>query len=334
MPEEQTRAKELPQADLALKNRQMQEMLRFALGNPAAKLTLDENDNINLKTNYAPTMARNLEAQTQATQQAGLPSYGGIDPEMVMQLMKQRGQQDAQMAGQTGRDMQGMYQGALAQQAMQQPQLKVAEMIQRMASGQQDRQTQLQVAGLKAQGSPMDRFKLGLLNRLSPGQAAVAAFPSLKPEQAAAKVQIYDKLIELGKTPDEAATISFTPGMTPEAQALAIVKAEASAGVGFTKPEKLGTQMQGVKEQFTPATNTPTRQPMPKPNPNIAKAPPMKELRATGEAAKIKTTGKMPAKYWQIDADVPGLGKVTNVFGSWAEIDLGNGETLVVTKGK
>ena len=122
MPEPQTKVDDRPQATMQDKQNTVQELLRFALGNNAAKLTVDEDDNISLKTNYAPTQARNLEAQTQATQQAGLPSYGGIDAKDVLALMGQRGQQDARMAGQTGRDMQGMYQGALTQQILGDPQ--------------------------------------------------------------------------------------------------------------------------------------------------------------------------------------------------------------------
>lgn len=120
MPDQQTQTKEkeLPYADLETKKRAIQDLMGFVLGNNAAKLTVDENDNINLKTNYAPTAARNLQAQIQATEQAGLPSYGGIDPEMVLQLMGQRSAQDARFAQSTPNDMQGIYQGALARQAM------------------------------------------------------------------------------------------------------------------------------------------------------------------------------------------------------------------------
>ena len=82
----------------------------LVLGNRAAKLTIDENDNINFKTDYAKA----LEAQTKATEQSGLPTYGGIDPEMVLQLMGQRAQQDQQFRREPFDIAQGQYQAALA----------------------------------------------------------------------------------------------------------------------------------------------------------------------------------------------------------------------------
>jgi len=88
-----------------------------------------------------------MEAQTQATEKAGLPSYGGIDADMVLKLMGQRGAQDAQMAGQTGRDMQGMYQGALTQQLLGDPQRR-----------EQDIRANL-VMKMMAERAAMDRTK-------------------------------------------------------------------------------------------------------------------------------------------------------------------------------
>ena len=127
-------------ADPGMQSRMIQELLPFIMGKNT-KFTVDENNDINLKTNYAQTQAKNLGAQTQATEQAGLPSYGGIDADMVLKLMGQRGQQDAQMAGQTGRDMQGMYQGALTQQILGDPQRREqdirAKLAMQMLAGQQ-----------------------------------------------------------------------------------------------------------------------------------------------------------------------------------------------------
>ena len=119
-------------ADPGMQARMMQELLPFIMGKNT-KFTVDENNDINLKTNYAQTQAKNLGAQTQATEKAGLPSYGGIDADMVLKLMGQRGQQDAQMAGQTGRDMQGMYQGALTQQILGDPQRREQDIRAKLA---------------------------------------------------------------------------------------------------------------------------------------------------------------------------------------------------------
>ena len=95
---------------------------------------------------YKP-MIDNLRAQTQATEQVGLPSYGGIDAKDVMELMRQRTIQDQQMRQQP-LDMntllsglaQRQYQGQMGQAAMDAPghqmdRLQVAE------QGMNDRQS-------------------------------------------------------------------------------------------------------------------------------------------------------------------------------------------------
>jgi hypothetical protein len=78
--------------DPAYQKTVMQTMMR-ALGDSNVKLELGEDDT--LKTTYKP-MLENIQAQTQATEQAGLPSYEGIDPQLVLGLMKQRAVQDQQ----------------------------------------------------------------------------------------------------------------------------------------------------------------------------------------------------------------------------------------------
>jgi hypothetical protein len=113
-----------PRADLTTKYNTFQDMLKFAFGNNAAKLILDEDDNVSLKTNYAPSIA----AQVQATETAGLPSYAGIDAKDVIMLSAQQGKQNELLRQQSMDPSQVQYLGAMTQQLQAQPQLKMADM--------------------------------------------------------------------------------------------------------------------------------------------------------------------------------------------------------------
>jgi len=304
----------------------LREALRV-LGDSTATLKIGPDDSVT--TTYA-AMKDNLQAQTQATKQAGMPSYGGINAENVMQLMKQRSLQDQQFRQQPMDMSQMAYQNALAGQARVQPQMKMADMAMRFMQGAEAQDTALGVAGINANSrqavaSAKAQSALTLKKLEIEGRLPAAAI-----QEANAIAQ---QVKATGGSDEEALTarMNSLQGNPTVEQILgkAIVSAAGgTAGLGGMVPE-IAAQ---VKDQYVKPQKV-TRA-MPRPNPNIAKAPPMDQLRAEGEASSIRTTGKMPAKYWKIDAEVPGLGRVTNVFGSWAEIDLGNGETLVVTKGK
>lgn len=210
MAEEQTKTgtgTEAPMADKATQVRMMRELLPFIMG-ANTKFTVDENNNINLKTNYAPTQARNLQAQTQATEQAGLPSYGGIDPEMVMQLMGQRGKQDAMMAGQTAQDMSGMYQGALTQQALGAPQRQEQDIRTKLVMQLLANQATTQAARIKNQGSASDQIKnfaFMELYKRDPVAALQGIYPGAKPDAIPNAIQEINFLADKLKIPVERA---------------------------------------------------------------------------------------------------------------------------------
>jgi hypothetical protein len=68
-------------------------MLMQVLGDKTASLKISPNDD--LIATYAP-IQQNLQASTEASAEAGMPNFEGIDPELVLGLMKQRAVQDQQ----------------------------------------------------------------------------------------------------------------------------------------------------------------------------------------------------------------------------------------------
>jgi len=209
-------------------NTVMQAMMR-ALGDKNVKLELGEDDT--LKTTYRP-MLQNLQAQAQASEGAGLPSYEGIDAQNVMQLMAQRTAQDQQFRQQPLDLSQMNYQGALASQARAQPGMKMMDMLRQFQQSMEANKTARDVAGIKAKGSILDQLKAITFGKLSPEDQSVAMFASLKDAPPTAKVQLIEYLTTKGDVPRELATQLVTnPASLPGNQAVAILKSVTSGGI-------------------------------------------------------------------------------------------------------
>jgi hypothetical protein len=337
----------------------IEQVLRV-LGDKTAQLSIGANDEV--KTTYAA----NLEAQNQATEQSGLPSYGGIDAQNVMQLMQQRAVQDQQMR-QAPLDLSQMnYQGALAGQARAQPQMKLMDMAMRMQQSADRDQTARDVAGIKSQGSLLDRIKADSLLNLPMGDRQVALFSSLKKADAPAKQRVIEFLVGEGMPFEAASQMALAPSNLDKALMSRVFGQLVNSGMSkYDTVEKLMSAMgtildggdlgitpeadkfmEGVRAlgqehgaaqgvQYTdPGVSEIAKSLLGSPNPNIAAAPDRAATLAAGdvaEAARIESEGTIP-KNLMVKGAKTALGPVVRVdkSGRWAWIIAPNGEEFVV----
>jgi hypothetical protein len=307
------------------------------LGDQTATLKIGPDDTVT--TTYA-AMKDNLGAQTQATEQAGVPSYGGIDAKNVMELMRERALQDQQMRQYPVDMSQINYQSALAGQAQQQPQLKMADMKARFLESMLRNKTMRDVAATKAKGSPMEQLEFaGMFNlyKTNPEAAMIAMNPSLKPDARAAKVQYVDQLKESNLFTDkEIFTIVYTPNLVPEALAARIHEAQLRGGMGYEPVEKVGAYQKGLEQELTPAPTQGVAAPQNMPLESTANYDARNPAFADQVFAEPATedTWDVDLSKLKVDDTVPGLpgspGKATVISVSANKVKFKQGDNWIV----